>query len=117
LESKKVEKVEKEKKYGPFDEGVIPIYSVDVPILDPSNPEELKILNFSVHSQSGDIVCILVPAKHITVIQSVIKDNRISDIRFYSDTSLFIGEGIIRSVSRIKSGPDKGNYLIEIHIK
>ncbi len=60
---------------------------------------------------------ILVPAKYITVIQTIATNNKISEIRFYSDTSLFIGEGLIQSVSRIKSGPDKGNYLIEMQVK
>jgi hypothetical protein len=104
-------------KYGPFDEGVIPIHSIDIPIIDPDKPYELKILNFSVRSQSGDILTVLIPANHISVIQSISSDNKISDIRFYSDTSLFIGEGIIQSVSRIKSGPEKGNYLIELRVK
>ncbi len=108
---------EEKKTYGPFDEGVIPIHSIDIAIHDPSNPEELKILNLPVRSQSGDVLCVLVPAKHITVIQAIATNNKISDIRFYSDTSLFIGEGIIQSVSRIKSGPDKGNYLIEMQVK
>ncbi len=104
-------------KYSPFDEGVIPIHSIDIPIFNPDKPYELKILNFSVHSQSGDILNILVPAKQIAIIQSISIDNKISDIRFYSDTSLFIGEGVIQSVSRIKSGSEKGNYLIELKVR
>ena len=104
-------------KYGPFDEGVISIHSIDIPLINPERPEELKILNLSVHSQSGDILSVLVPAKYIGIIQSISLENKISNIRFYSDTSLFIGEGIIQSVSRIKSGPEKGNYIIEMRIK
>ena len=103
--------------YGPFDEGVIPIHSIDIPIIDNDKPDELRILNIAVHSQSGDILTVLVPAKDIGLIQAILSNNRISDIRFYSDASFFIGEGIIQSVSRIKSGPEKGNYLIEMRVK
>jgi len=108
---------DKKKSYGPFDEGVIPIHSIDIAVYDSENPEQLRILNLPVHSQSGDILSILVPANHISTIQAIAKNNKISEIRFYSDTSLFIGEGVIQSVSRIKGGPDKGNYLIEIQVK
>jgi len=104
-------------KYGPFDEGVIPIHSIDIPVIDPDKPDELKILNLSVHSQSGDILSILVPAKQIGIIQSISSNNKISGIHFYSDASFFIGEGIIQSVSRIKSGSEKGNYLIEMRVR
>ncbi len=104
-------------RFGPFDEGVIPVHSVDIPVVDPNNPENFKILSFPVQSQSADIITILVPAKYIGTIQSISKNNKISEIRFYSDTLLFIGEGIILSASRIKTGPEKGNYLIELRIK
>ncbi len=104
-------------KYGPFDEGVIPIHSVDIPVMPGNGSEQLRILNLSVHSQSGDILSILVPSKYIGIIQSISSNNKISGIRFYADASLFIGEGLIQSVSRIKSGPEKGNYLIEMRVK
>lgn len=109
--------MEKSSKYGPFDEGVISIHSIDIPVINSNRSDSLRILNFSVHSQSGDVLSILVPARHIRVIQSISANNTISGIRFYSDVSFFIGEGIIRSVSRIKSGSEKGNYLIEMQVK
>jgi len=107
-----------EKKYSPFEEGVITINSIDIPLYHMSRDDELKILNFPVYSQSGDVISVIISPKDIGIFQSLIKeDNKINEIRFYSDTSLFIGTGIVRSVSRIKSGPEKGNYLIEMQIK
>ncbi len=106
------------KKYAPFEEGIITIHSIDIPLYHISKEDGLKILNLPVYSQSGDIISILISPKDIGIFQSLIKeDNKIDEIRFYSDTSLFIGTGIVRSVSRIKSGAEKGNYLIEMQIK
>ena len=79
-------------------------------------PEQGKSVEFDVSFQSGNIISLIIASQNKEWIDSLPVGLRLSHIQFYSPIAMFTGSGIVTSTTRIKSGPKKGEYCLDIKI-
>jgi len=74
------------------------------------------MIDFDVHSQSGDTISLLVSPGDSSLEEVFNPGIILKEIRFYSHMSLFVGSGEVRSRSRVDSDTGNEDYLVEIRI-
>jgi len=95
-------------------EEVLDISSVRVQL--EHGPDEGTVVEFDVSFQSGNIISVIVSAKQKDLADNFSLGIRLPDIQFYSPIAIFRGSGIVSGKTKIKSGPKRGDYMLDIKI-
>lgn len=95
-------------------EEVLDISSVRVQL--ENGPDEGTVVEFDVSFQSGNIISVIVSARQKDLADNFSLGIRLPDIQFYSPIAIFRGSGIVSGKTKIKSGPKRGDYMLDIKI-
>jgi hypothetical protein len=95
-------------------EEVLDISSVRVQL--GHGPDKGSVVEFDVSFQSGNIISVIVSAKQKDLADTFSLGIRLPDIQFYSPIAIFRGSGIVSGKTKIKSGPKRGDYMLDIKI-
>jgi hypothetical protein len=95
-------------------EDVLDISSVRVQL--ENGPDNGSVVEFDVSFQSGNIISVIVSAKQKDLADTFSLGIRLPDIQFYSPIAIFRGSGIVSGKTKIKSGPKRGDYMLDIKI-
>ena len=95
-------------------EEVLDISSVRVQL--GHGPDKGSVVEFDVSFQSGNIISVIVSAKQKDLADTFSLGIRLLDIQFYSPIAIFRGSGIVSGKTKIKSGPKRGDYMLDIKI-
>lgn len=79
-------------------------------------PDKGSVVEFDVSFQSGNIISVIVSAKQKDLADTFSLGIRLPDIQFYSPIAIFRGSGIVSGKTKIKSGPKRGDYMLDIKI-
>jgi tetratricopeptide (TPR) repeat protein len=75
-----------------------------------------KTLEFDVTFQSGNVISLIVSAKQKDLVENLSVGIRLPDMEFYSPIAIFRGSGVISGKTQIRSGPEKGAYMLDIRL-
>jgi hypothetical protein len=75
-----------------------------------------SVVEFDVSFQSGNTISVIVSAKQKYLADTFSLGSRLPDIQFYSPIAIFRGSGIVSGKTKIKSGPKRGDYMLDIKI-
>jgi hypothetical protein len=95
-------------------EEVLDISSVRVQL--ENGPDKGTVVEFDVSFQSGNIISVIVSARQKDLADNFSLGIRLLDIQFYSPIAIFRGSGIVSGKTKIKSGPKRGDYMLDIKI-
>jgi len=104
----------KTEEYDEEGDDILSISSVSIEIME--GPEKDKTFEFDVVSQSGNDVSVIVPGgkKGIT---AVFKPGfHVNKMQCCSPLAVFNSSGVISGVTKIESGPKRGDYSVDIKI-
>jgi len=96
------------------EEDVLDISSIGI-IVD-RGPQKGKVVELDVSFQTGNIINVITSSKERMLIEILRVGFRINDIQFYSPIAIFKGSGIVSAMTRINSGPKKGDYSLDIKV-
>ena len=96
-------------------EEVLDISSVRVQL--ENGPDKGTVVEFDVSFQSGNIISVIVSARQKDLADNFSLGIRLPDIQFYSPIAIFRGSGIVSGKTKIKSGPKRGDYMLDIKIE
>lgn len=75
-----------------------------------------QTMDFDVHFQSANTVTVLIPAVQKNVAESLTPGTRLDDIQCYSPITVFRSTGTVSGTAKIKQGPRRGDYTLDISI-
>ena len=75
-----------------------------------------QTMDFDVHFQSANTVTVLIPAVQKSVADSLVPGTRLNDIQCYSPITVFRSTGTVSGTAKIKHGPRRGDYTLDITI-
>jgi tetratricopeptide (TPR) repeat protein len=79
-----------------------------------SGPLKDQVFEFKVRFQLGNVVTLLIPGREKDLIENFKAGTTINDVRYYSNIAFFNGSGLITAVKKIKIGPLRGDYCVDI---
>ena len=82
-----------------------------------SGPQEGQVIEFKVRFQLGNVVSLLIPGRDKDLIENFTAGDVLNDIQYYSTVALFNGSGIVTSLKKIKVGPRRGDYCVDIKVE
>jgi len=82
-----------------------------------SGPYKGEQVELDVSFQSGNIISLIISSKDEELIESLKVGYRLDDVHFYSPVAIFRGSGVVSAQTKIKSGPKKGDYSLDITIE
>jgi tetratricopeptide (TPR) repeat protein len=82
-----------------------------------SGPQEGQVVEFKVRFQLGNVVSLLLPGRDKDLIENFKAGDVLNDIQYYSTVALFNASGIVTSVKKIKVGPRRGDYCVDIEVE
>jgi hypothetical protein len=74
------------------------------------------VVEFKVKFQLGNVVSLLISIRDKELIDIFKVGDVINDIQYYSTAALFNASGLVTSVKKIKIGPLRGDYCVDIKI-
>jgi hypothetical protein len=75
-----------------------------------------QTMDFDVHFQSANTVTVLIPEAQKSVTESLAPGTRLEDIQCYSPITVFRSTGTVSGSAKIKQGPRRGDYTLDITI-
>jgi hypothetical protein len=75
-----------------------------------------QTMDFDVHFQSANTVTVLIPAGQKNLADNLVPGTRLNDIQCYSPITVFRSTGTISGTAKIKQGPRRGDYTLDITI-
>jgi hypothetical protein len=75
-----------------------------------------QTMDFDVHFQSANTVTVLIPAVQKNIAESLVPGTRLDDIQCYSPITVFRSTGTVSGTAKIKQGPRRGDYTLDITI-
>ena len=96
------------------DDEILEISTVGIPIENDSGNSQLREVDVSF--QSGNILSLIFSKKEEDWIDKLKIGQVLNDIQFYSPIAMFAGTGAVVSKTKIKSGPKKNDYCLDIKI-
>ncbi len=93
---------------------VIDICAVKLKLED--GPQKGNIAEFDVNFQSGNVITVIVSAQQKELVDTLTIGIQLPDMEFYSPIAIFRGSGIVFGKTQIKSGPKKGDYVLDIRV-
>lgn len=94
---------------------VLDISSVGVSLR--SGSRKGSMAEFDVTFQSGNVISIVISSKERELVDSLELGIKLADMQFYSPIAIFRGCGIVSRKTNIKSGPKKGDYMLDIIVE
>jgi len=79
-----------------------------------SGPQKDQVFEFKVRFQLGNVVSLLIPGREKDLVQNFKAGTTINDVQYYSNIAFFNGSGLITAVKKIKIGPLRGDYCVDI---
>lgn len=73
-----------------------------------------QTLDFDVHFQSANTVTVLLPSTKKDLADSLVPGTRLNDIQCYSPITVFRSSGTVSGSTKIKQGPRRGDYTLDI---
>jgi hypothetical protein len=75
-----------------------------------------QTMDFDVHFQSANTVTVLIPSAKKNLADSLVPGTRLNDIQCYSPITVFRSTGTVSGTAKIKQGPRRGDYTLDITI-
>lgn len=94
---------------------VLDISSVGIRIKN--GPQKGKMVEFEVTFQSGNIISVVLASKEKTLLEAFKMGIVLPDMQFYSPIAIFRGKGVVSGKTQIKSGPKKGDFMLDIRVE
>lgn len=82
-----------------------------------AGPEAGQMVEFDVTFQSGNVISVVVPSREQEVVKSFSPGTALSDIQLFSPIAILRGKGVVSAKTKIKSGPQEGDYMFDIKIQ
>ena len=79
-----------------------------------SGPQKDQVFEFKVRFQLGNVVSLLIPGREKDLVENFKAGTTINDVQYYSNIAFFNGSGLITAVKKIKIGPLRGDYCVDI---
>ena len=79
-----------------------------------SGPLKEQVFEFKVRFQLGNVVSLLISGREKDLIENFKVGTTINDVQYYSNIAFFNGSGLIAAVKKIKIGPMRGDYCVDI---
>lgn len=79
-----------------------------------SGPQKGQVFEFKVRFQLGNVVSLLIPGREKDLVENFKAGTTINDVQYYSNIAFFNGSGLITAVKKIKIGPLRGDYCVDI---
>jgi tetratricopeptide (TPR) repeat protein len=79
-----------------------------------SGPQKDQVFEFKVRFQLGNVVSLLIPGREKDLVENFKAGSTINDVQYYSNIAFFNGSGLITAVKKIKIGPLRGDYCVDI---
>ncbi|MBW2608887.1 MAG: hypothetical protein JRC68_00890 [Deltaproteobacteria bacterium] len=103
-----------EKKTEEVDEGVLDLSSIGIEL--ESGPRQGDMVEFDVTFQSGNTVSVIIPSKQKDMADLFKPGSQLSKVQCCSALAVFNSCGQVAGISKIESGPNRGNYSLDITI-
>ena len=75
-----------------------------------------QTMDFDVHFQSANTVTVLIPSGQKKLVDTLVPGTRLKDIQCYSPITVFRSTGTVSGTAKIKHGPRRGDYALDITI-
>lgn len=96
------------------EEDIIDICSVRLKMEDGAGTG--KMLEFDVTFQSGNVISLIISPRQKGVVENLSVGIQLPDMEFYSPIAIFRGSGVVSGKTKIRSGPEKGAYMLDIKL-
>ena len=73
-----------------------------------------QVFEFKVRFQLGNVVTLLISGRDKDLIENFKVGTTFNDVQYYSNIAFFNGSGLITAVKKIKIGPLRGDYCVDI---
>lgn len=77
-------------------------------------PLKEQVFEFKVRFQLGKVLSLLISGREKDLIENFKVGTTINDVQYYSNVAFFNGSGLITAVKKIKIGPLRGDYCVDI---
>jgi hypothetical protein len=77
-------------------------------------PLKEQVFEFKVRFQLGKVLSLLISGREKDLIEKFKVGTTINDVQYYSNVAFFNGSGLITAVKKIKIGPLRGDYCVDI---
>ena len=77
-------------------------------------PLKDQVSEFKVRFQLGKVLSLLISGREKDLIENFKVGTTINDVQYYSNVAIFNGSGLITAVKKIKIGPLRGDYCVDI---
>jgi hypothetical protein len=77
-------------------------------------PLKDQVFEFKVRFQLGKVLSLLISGREKDLIEKFKVGTTINDVQYYSNVAFFSGSGLITAVKKIKIGPLRGDYCVDI---
>ena len=77
-------------------------------------PLKEQVFEFKVRFQLGNVLSLLISGREKDLIENFKAGTTINDVQYYSNVAFFNGPGLITAVKKIKIGPLRGDYCVDI---
>ena len=94
------------------DEGDLDINSIGITF--DRGPLKEQVFEFKVRFQLGKVLSLLISGREKDLIENFKVGTTINDVQYYSNVAFFNGSGLITAVKKIKIGPLRGDYCVDI---
>ena len=91
------------------------ISSVSIQLED--GPRKGQEVEFDVSFHSGDAISVFIPAAQKDLVDFFKPGIRLNEIQCFSSLAVFSVSGVVSQKTRLTSGPNKGDYALDIKIK
>jgi hypothetical protein len=95
-------------------EDIIDICSVRIKMDDEAGRG--KMLEFDVTFQSGNVISVIISPKQKELVENLSIGIQLPNMEFYSPIAIFRGSGVVSGKTKIRSGPEKGAYMLDIKL-
>ncbi len=82
-----------------------------------SGSHKAGMVEFDVTFQSGNVISVVVSSKQKDLLDILKTGIVLPDMQLYSPIAIFKGTGVVSAKTKIKSGPQQGNYMFDIKIQ
>ncbi|MDY6952252.1 MAG: hypothetical protein SWE60_12120 [Thermodesulfobacteriota bacterium] len=94
-------------------EDIIDICSVRLKM---ENGAGTKMLEFDVTFQSGNVISLIISPRQKDLVENLSIGIKLPEMEFYSPIAIFRGSGVVSGKTKIRSGPEKGAYMLDIKL-
>lgn len=108
---------------GPAEEGEAPdeemeayLDITDIAVVFREGALKGKPQELSVTFQAGNRISVIVPAKEKALLEKLLAGTHLKNVQCYSPITLFKASAVVKDRSKIKEGPRRGDYTVDLDI-